>query len=150
MVQKATIYPSYSSARRMPSGCCPCAANSIISLQFWKTYTGCLLSKESNTRCCCSLIKFCIVKPLHISPNCCLCMLQPGPCDQRPKISEYQDAVWKGSADAALRMPLHPSGSLSIHLLNRPLPLIPSRAVWRLPYLMWHIPRSTDSYIVWV
>ena len=45
MVQKVTIYPSYSFARTMPPECCPCAANSIISLQFWKTYTGCLLGK---------------------------------------------------------------------------------------------------------
>ena len=131
MVQKATIYPSYSFARTMPPGCCPCAANLIISLKFWKTYTGCLLSKESNTRCCCSLIKLCMVEPRHISPSCCLCILQPGPCDQRTKISsEYQDAVWKGSVDAALRMPLHPFGTLSLHLLNVPFPLIPSRAAW--------------------
>ena len=151
MVPKVTIYPSYSSARTMPPGCCPCAANSIISLQFWKTYTGCLLSKESNTRCCSSLIKLCMVKPRHISPSCCLCTLPPGPCDQRTKISsECQDAVWKGLVDAALRMLLHPFGTLSLHLLNVPLPLIPSRAVWRLIYLMWRIPRSTDSYIVWV
>ena len=135
----------------MPPGCCPCAANSIISLQFWKTYTGCLLSKESNTRCCSSLIKLCMVKPRHISPSCCLCTLPPGPCDQRTKISsECQDAVWKGLVDAALRMPLHPFGTLSLHLLNVPLPLIPSRAAWRLIYLMWRIPRSTESYIVWV
>ena len=78
MVQKVTIYPSYSSATAMPPGCCPCAANSIISLQFWKTYTGCLLSKESNTRCCSSLIKLCMIKLRHISPSCCLCILQPG------------------------------------------------------------------------
>ena len=97
MVQKVTIYPSYSSAGTMPPGCCPCAANSIISLQFWKTYTGCLVSKESNTRCCSSLIKLCMVKPWHISPSCCLCILQPGPCDERTKISsECQDAVWEG------------------------------------------------------
>ena len=50
----------------------------------------------------------------------------------------------------ALRMPLHPFGTLSLHLLNVPLPLIPSRAAWRLIYLMWRIPRSTESYIVWV
>ena len=87
MLQKVTIFPSYSSAITMPPGCCPCTANSIISLQFWKTYTGCLLSKESNTRCCSSLIKLCMVKPWHISPSRCLCMLQPGPCDQRTKIS---------------------------------------------------------------
>ena len=35
MVQKVTIYPSCSSARTMLPGCCPCAANSIISLQGW-------------------------------------------------------------------------------------------------------------------
>ena len=87
MVPKVTIYPSYSSSRTMPPGCCPCAANSTISLQFWKTYSGCLLSKESNTRCCSSLIKLCMVKPRHISPSCCLCALPPGPCDQRTKIS---------------------------------------------------------------
>ena len=151
MVPKVTIYPSYSSARTMPPGCCPCAANFIISLQFWKTYTGCLLSKESNTRCCSSLIKLCMVKPRHISPSCCLCTLPPGPCDQRTKISsECQDAVWKVLVDAALRMPLHPFGTLSLHLLNVPLPLIPSRAAWRLIYLMWRVPRSTESYIVWV
>ena len=152
MMQKAKIYPSYSSARIMPSGCCcPCAANLIISLQFWKTYTGCLLSKESNTRCCCSLIKLCMVKPLHISPSCCLSIPQPGPCDQRPKIySEYQDVVWKGLVDAALRMPLHPFGTLSLHLLNGPLPLIPTGAGRRLTYLMRHIPRFIDSYIVWI
>ena len=85
MVQKVTIYPSYSSARTMPPGCCPCAANLIISLQFWKTYTGCLLSKESNTRCCSSLIKLCMVKPRHISPSCCLCILQPGPAIREQK-----------------------------------------------------------------
>ena len=90
-------------------------------------------------------------KARHISPSCCLCTLPPGPCDQRTKISsECQDAVWKGLVDAALRMLLHPFGTLSLHLLNVPLPLIPSRAVWRLIYLMWRIPRSTDSYIVWV
>ena len=44
------------SARTMPTGCCPCAANSFISLQFRNIYTGCLLSKELNSRCCCSLI----------------------------------------------------------------------------------------------
>ena len=140
MVQKVTIYPSYSSARTMPPGCCPCAANSIISLQFWKTYTGCLLSKESNTRCCSSLIKLCMVNPRHIFPSCCLCILRPGPCDQRTKISsDCQDAVWKGLVDAALRMPLHPFGTLYLHLLNVPLPLIPSRAAWRVIYLMWRI-----------
>ena len=134
-MRKVTIYPSYSSARTMPPGCCPCAANSIISLQFWKTYTGCLLSKESNTRCCCSLIKLCMVKPRH--PSCCLCILQPGPCDQRTKISsECQDVVWKGLVGTALRMPLHPFGTLYLHLLNVLLPLIPSRAAWRLIYLM--------------
>ena len=146
MVQKVTIYPSYSSARTMPPGCCPCAANSIISLQFWKTYSGCLLSKESNTRCCCSLKKLCMVKPRYISPSCCLGILQPCPCDQRTKnCSEYQDAVWKGLVDAALRMPLHPFGTFSLHLLNVPLPLIPSRTARRLTYLMWRIHRSTDS-----
>ena len=135
----------------MPTGCCPCAANSIISLKFWKTYTGCLLSIELNTRCCCPLIKLCVVKCKHISPNCCLCILQPGLCDQRPKISsEYQDAVWKGLVDAALRMLLHSFGTPTLHLLNGPLPLITWRAAWRLTYLMWHILRSTDSYTVWV
>ena len=151
MVQKVTIYPSYSSVRTMPPGCCPCAANPIISLQFWKTYTGCLLSKESNTRCCCSLIKLWMVNPCHISSSCYLGIPQPGPCDQRTKISlEYQDAAWKGLVDAALRMPLHPFGTLSLHLLNVSLPLIPSRAAWRLTYLMWRIPRSTDTHNVWV
>ena len=87
----------------------------------------------------------------HIFPSCCLCILRPGPCDQRTKISsECQDAVWKGLVDAALRMPLHPFGTLYLHLLNEPLPLIPSRAAWRLIYLMWRIPRFTESYIVWV
>ena len=91
-----------------------------------------------------------MVKPQHISPGCCLCILQPGPCHQRTKISsECQDAVWKGLVDAALRMPLYPFGTLSLPLLNVPLPLIPSRAAWRLIYLMWRIiPRSTESYIV--
>ena len=66
-------------------------------------------------------------KTLHISPSCILCILQPGPCDQRAKISsEYRDAVWK--VDAALRMPFHPFGTLSLHLLSVPLTLIPSRA----------------------
>ena len=148
MVQKATIYSSYSSPRTMPPGCCPCAANSIISLQFWKTYTGCLLSKKSNTRCCCSLIKLCMVKPRHISPSCCLCILQPGLCDQRTKISsEYQDAIWKGLVDAAVCMPLHTFGTLSLHPLNVPLTWMPLSAAWRLTYIMWRIPRSTDSYI---
>ena len=138
-------------ARTMLPGFCPCPANLIISLQFWKTYTGCLLSKESNTRCCCSLTKLCMAKPLHISPSWCLCMLQPGPCDQRPKISfDYQVAVWKVLVDIALRMPLHLFGTLSLHLLNKPLSLMPSRAACRLAYLMWHFPRSTDCYIVWV
>ena len=68
----------------------------------------------------------------------------------RPLRSEYQDAVWKGLVDAALHMPLHSFGTLSLHLLNLPLPLIPSRAAWRLTCLMWHILRSTDFYIVWV
>ena len=91
MVQKVTIHPSYRSVRTMPPRCRPCATNSIISLQFWRTYTGFLLSKESNTRCCSSRINLSIVKPLHISPSWCLCILQTGPCDQRPKISsEYQ------------------------------------------------------------
>ena len=104
-----------------------------------------------DAMCCSSLIKLCMVKPLHISPSCCLCILQPGPCDQRTKISsECQDAVWKGLVDAALRMPLHPFGTLYLHLLNVPLPLIPSRAAWRLICLMWRIPRSTKSYVVWV
>ena len=135
----------------MPPGCCPCAPNSIISLKFWKTYIGCLLSKESNAMCCCSVIKLCMVTPRHISPSCCHCILQPGTFDQRTKISsEYQDAIWKGLVDAALRMPLHPFGTLSLHVLNVPLPLIPSRAAWSLIYLMWRIHRSIDSYIVWV
>ena len=30
------------------------------------------VSKESNTRCCSSLIKLCMIKPRHISPSCCL------------------------------------------------------------------------------
>ena len=151
MVQKVTIYPSYSSARTMPPECGPCAANSIISPQFWKTYTGCLLSKKSNTRRCSSLIKLCMVEPCHISPSCCLCILQPCPCDQRTKISsECRDAVWKGLVDAALRMPLHPFGTLSLHLFNVPLPLIPSRGACRLYYLIWRISRSTESHIVWV
>ena len=38
----------------------------------------------------------------------------------------------------------------SLHLLNVPLPMIPSRAAWRLTYLMWRIHRTTESYIVWV
>ena len=42
--------------------------------------------------------------------------------------SEYQGAIWKGLADAALRMPLHLFGTPSLHLLNMDLPLIPSRA----------------------
>ena len=96
-------------------------------------------------------IMLCMVKSRHIYPSCSLCILQSGPWDQRTKISsECQDAVWKGLVDAALRMPLHPFGTLSLHLLNVPLPLIPSRAAWRLIYLMWLIPRSTESYIVWV
>ena len=96
MVQKVTIYPSYSSSRTMPPVCCPCAANSIISLPFWKTYTDCLLSKGSNTRCCSSLIKLCMVKPRHISHSSCLCVPQPGLCDQRTNISsECQDAALK-------------------------------------------------------
>ena len=133
----------YIPATALPEQCPPdVVANSFISLQFWETYTSCLLSKESNIRCCCSLLKLSIVNPLHISPCCCLCILQPGLFDQRPKIfSEYQDA---------LRMPLHPFGTLSLHLLNVPLQLILSRAAWRLTHLMWHIPRSTDSYIAWV
>ena len=69
---------------------------------------------------------------------------------ENKNLQECQDAVWKGLVDAALRMPLHPFGTLSLHLLNVPLPLIPSRAAWRLIYLMWRIPRSTESYIVWV
>ena len=89
--------------------------------------------------------------PRHISPSCCLCILQPGPWVQRTKISlEYQFAIWKGLVDAALRMPLHPFGTLFLHLLNMPLPLITLRAAWRLAYLMCRIPRSIDSYIVWV
>ena len=55
----------------------------------------------------------------------------------------------EGLVDAALRMPLHPY-TVNLHLLNVPLPLIPSRAAWRLIHLMWRIPRSTESYIVWV
>ena len=38
MVQKATLYPGYSSARTMLPRCCPCATNSIISLQFWNLH----------------------------------------------------------------------------------------------------------------
>ena len=106
---------------------------------------------KSNTRCYSSFIKLCMVKPRHISPSCCLCILQPGPCDQRTKISsECQDAVWEGLVDAALRMPLQPFGTISLHLLNVPLPLIPPRAAWRFIYLMRRIPRSNEPYIVWV
>ena len=80
---------------------------------------------------------------------CCLCILPPGPGDQRTKISsECQEAVWKGLVDTAMLMPLHPFGTLYLHLLNVPLPLILSRAAWRLIYSMWRIPRSTESYIV--
>ena len=90
-------------------------------------------------------------KARHISPSCCLCILQPGPCDQRTKISsECQDVVWKGLVDAALRMPLHPFETLSLHQLNVPLPLIPSKPAWRFIYLTWRIPRSIESYIAWV
>ena len=72
------------------------------------------------------------------------------PCHQRKKISsENQVAVWKGLVDAALCMPLHPFGTLSLHLLNVPLPLILSRAVWKHTYLMWRIPRSTDIVLVY-
>ena len=39
-----------------------------------------------NRGCCCPLIKLFMVKHLHISPSCCLSILQPGPCDQRRKI----------------------------------------------------------------
>ena len=124
MVQKVTIYPSYSCARTMPP-------DVVLAPQ---------------------IRKLCMVKPRHISPSCCICILQPGPCDQRTKISsEYQDAVWKALVDAALRMPLHLFGTLYLqllHLLNVPFPLIPSRAAWRLIYLMWRIPRSTEFYIV--
>ena len=105
-------------------------------------------SKESNTRCCCSLMKLRVVNPRHISPSCCVCILQPGPCDRRIQISKMP--FGRGLVHAALRMPLHPFGTLFLHLLNVPLSLIPSRAAWRPTYLMWHIPRSTDSYIVWV
>ena len=132
----------------MPPGCCPCAANSIISSPFWKTYTGCLLSKKSKTKCCCSSIELCMVKPLHTSPRLFVYSNQaPAIRDQKIK---YQHVVWKGLVDAALCMPLNPFGNLSLHLLNGPFPLIPSRAAWTLAYLMWHIPRSTDPYIVLV
>ena len=129
MVRKTTICLSYSSARTMPPGCCPCAANSIISGQSWNI--SCLLSKESNTKCCCPLIKLSMVESLHTYPSCSFCT-QIGPCDQRPKISpESQDTFPKG-----LRVPLHPFGTLSLHLLNGLVSLIPLRATLRLIYLM--------------
>ena len=56
----------------MLPGCCPFSTNSIISRQCWKTYTGCLLSRELNSKCCCSLIKLSMIKSLYTSPICCL------------------------------------------------------------------------------
>ena len=110
-----------------------------------------LYSKESNAKCCRSLINLSIVKPLHVSPSCCLCILQTGPCDQRPNIFlEYQDAVWKGLADVAPHILIYPFGTHSLHLLNVPLHFMPSRAARRLIYLMWHIPRYNDCYFVWL
>ena len=54
--------------------------------------------------------KVCMVKPLHISPSCCLCRHRADPL--RSISSEHQDTAWKCLVDAA----------------NGPLSLIPSRA----------------------
>ena len=114
----------------------------------WKSLTYHLTSSDELSHLAFLLPK---VKPRRISPSRCLGILQPGPCDQRTKTSsEYQDAVWKGLVDATLRMPLHSFKTLSLNLLNVPLPLIPSRAAWRLTYFIWRSPWSTDSFIVWV
>ena len=103
----------------MLSGCCPCGANSIISLQSWKTCTSCLLSKWLAIEYCCSLFKLSMVKHRHTSPSGCLYILQMGACNDRPNISsKLQDAVWKGLADAVLRMLLHHFGTIYLHLLD--------------------------------
>ena len=58
-------------------------------------------------------IKLLMVKPLHTWLNCCIYTHKTCDCDQRTKIfSQSQDVIWKGSADAVLRMRLHRFGSL--------------------------------------
>ena len=129
----------------MPLGCCPFAANSIISFQFWKVIHWLPVEQRIEYKVLLLTYKALYGKaPAYISQL--LSLYAPS----RPLRSEYQDAVWKSLVDAALHMPLHSFGTLSLHLLNLPLPLIPSRAAWRLTYLMRHILRSTDFYIVWV
>ena len=122
----------------------------MLSLRrkFLITYTGCLLSKESNTRCCCSLIKLSMLKPLHISPSSVSVYSNQAPAIRHQKYPPNTKMpfgrVWQTPLCVCRSNPLESSP------YNAPLPLIPSRAAWRLTYLMWHIPRSTDSYIVWV
>ena len=75
------------------------------------------------------------IKALHTT-SCCLCTLEIGPCDQRPNnsSSKFQGADWHGVANAALPMLLPRFGTLSLHLLNSPLPLMPPGAARKLMF----------------
>ena len=152
MVQKVTIYPSYSSARTMPTGCCPCAANfyhitPVLKDLHW-------LPVEQKLEYKVLLLTY---KTLHGKAPEYISQLLSLYTPTRPLRSEKKKIPQSAKmpfgnvlVDAALRMPLHPFGTLYLHLLNVPLSLIPSIAAWRLIYLIWRIPRSTESYIVWV
>ena len=188
MAQKITISQLYSCARIMPPGYNPCATNHTGSRQFWKTYTCCLMSKELNVKCYCSLIQLSMVttptpsSPLaHTSPQWRRHQMEPflcvtGPLSQRPVTHSFgvflfvpeetaeqtieTSVIW--DAIALIMTLLQYSCCLgvlqtglcvqrptfSLYLLNAPLPMMPSRAAWRLYYLMWHIQQSTDPYFV--
>ena len=148
---EATIYPSYSSYRTIPTRCYPGAANSVTSLQSWETYTGCfLLRKESKYK-----VLPLTYKALHGKAKAYVSELLSLYTPNRPMRPETKNLRvpgcrlegfgWRCFVYAApLLWHLLPT---LLTLLNMPLPLIPSRA-WRLIYLLWHIHRSSDSYFV--
>ena len=89
-------------------------------------------------------------KARHISPSCCLCILQPGPCDQRTKILlRVPRCCLKGFGRRCF--------AYAAPSLWNPLPAPVKRAssidTFKTSlkiYLMWRIPRSIESYIAWV
>ena len=85
LLQQSPLWHSVYNISQLQLWCCHWATNSIISLKSWKSYTGNPLNKKSNTKCCWSLIKLSMVKPMQIPHSCCLCILQTGTYNQRPK-----------------------------------------------------------------
>ena len=110
-----------------------------------------LVERGIEYKCYCSVIKLAMSKPRHIAPFVVSVCTEQAPGIRNKKYPQSTKIpfgrVW---LDIALHMPLNRFDTLPPHRLNVPLPLMPSRAAWRLIYLMWHIPQFNDSYFVWI